>query len=78
VVPGDREHRRPERAQETGRARELVFAAAVAEVAAGDNELRLESLDQDRRTVLDRVVGTCAEVQVGQVENACKHGRSRL
>jgi hypothetical protein len=28
--------------------------------------------------VLDRVVVTCTEMQVRQVENACKHGRGRL
>ena len=78
MVPGNCKHRRPERAQEARRARELILAAAVAEVTARDHELGLEALDQDGRTALDCIIVTCAEMQVGQVENACKHGRSRL
>ena len=78
VVPRDREHRRPERAKEPRGARELVCATAVAEIAACDHELRSEALDQNGCAVLDRIVVACAEMQVGEVQNACKHGRSRL
>jgi hypothetical protein len=73
VIAGDREHRRPERAEESRRARELIRAAAVAEVTAGDDELGLEALDQNRRTALNRVVVARPEVQIGQVKNARNH-----
>jgi len=60
------------------RVRELFHLSAVAEISARDDQLGLEALDQNRRAALDRRVVACAEMQVGQVENARKHGRSRL
>src|SRR5262249_32939817 len=78
VIARDREHRRPERTQKPRRANELVLAPAVTEVAARDHELRLETLDQNRCAAHDRVCVTCSEVQAGKMQNACKHGRSRL
>src|SRR5919205_610162 len=62
-------HGRTERAEKPRRARELRLAAAVAEIPARDHELGRETLDQDRRAALNRVVVACAEMQVGQVEN---------
>jgi hypothetical protein len=50
----------------------------VAEIAARDHQLGLETLDQDGCAMLNRVVVTRAEMQVGEVENACRHGRGRL
>ena len=78
VVARDSQDRRSERAQEARRAGELSLAATVAEIAARHDQLRPKALDQNRCATLDRVVVTCPEMQVGQVENACKHGRGRL
>src|SRR5262249_30238132 len=78
VIAWDGQHGWAERPQEARGPCELIPVSAVAEVAAGNDELRLEPLDQYRCTALDCVVVTCAEVQIGQVENACKHGRRRL
>ena len=78
MVAGDGEDGPFEGAQEVRRARELCRPAAVAQVAARDDELGLESLHQRRRSALDGRVVTGAVVQVGQVQNACKHGRGRL
>jgi hypothetical protein len=50
----------------------------VAEIAARDHELGLETLQQHGRTALDRRVVVCAVVQVGHVENPRKHGGGRL
>ena len=78
MVARNREHGPVEAAQEARRARELILSATMAQVTARDHELRREPLDQHRRAALDRVVVTRAVMQVGQVQNARNHGRSRL
>ena len=78
VVARDGQHRRPEAAQETRCMRELVLAPAVAEIAACDQELRLEALDERRGPALDCLVVSRAVVQVRQVKHARRHRRGRL
>ena len=80
VVPRHREHRRPERAQERSRLLELRPAAAMGEIARGDDELRLEALDEpgQRPCVLDSPLLVRAHVKIRNVEEACCHGRTRL
>jgi phenylpropionate dioxygenase-like ring-hydroxylating dioxygenase large terminal subunit len=60
------------------RAGKVVLASAMAEVAARDHQLGLEELTQHGRAAFDRVVVARAEMQVRQVENACKHRGGRL
>ena len=78
MVARDRQHGRPERTQEARRPGELTLPAAVAEVAARDDQFGAKALDQNRCAAFDRAVVTCAEMQVGHVKNARKHGRGRL
>jgi hypothetical protein len=67
VVSRDCQDRPVQSAEKSGRARELAFAAAVAQVSARDHELRLEALDQDGRTALDCGVVSRAVVKVREV-----------
>ena len=78
MVAGDREHGPVQASEEPRGPGELSLAAAVTQVAAGDHELRLKPLDQDRRAVLDGSVVPRSVMKIGQVQNACKHGRGRL
>jgi hypothetical protein len=57
---------------------ELLPATSVREIAGGDDELRLEALDQSRqgRPRLPLLVCTC--VQVGYMEEPGVHNRTRL
>ncbi len=52
-LPGDREHGRPERAQEGRRRRVLLGPSAVRQVAGRDDEFGCRALDQRREAVLD-------------------------
>ena len=67
VIPWNRQNRAIEGPEELGGTGELVLPAAVAQVAAGDHELRLEALDQHRRPALDRLIIACAVMEVRQV-----------
>ncbi len=67
VIPRNGQDRPVERAEKSGRAGELAFAAAVAEVSARDHKFRLEALDQDRRAALDCSVVSRAVVKVREV-----------
>ena len=78
VVPGDREHGPAEPAQQVRRRLELVTAAAVREIAARDHELRLHPLDERGERVVGLLADAAADVQIGDVKDACRHGRGRL
>jgi hypothetical protein len=70
--------RQAEAAQEVGRAGVLVRATAVREVAARDDQLRLELLHEGGEAGLDPERLGAAHVQVGDVEEAAGHRRWRL
>ena len=78
VIPRNRQYRSTEAAQESSRVGELALSSPMAEITARDHELGLKPLDQNGRTPLDRGIVTGSEMEVGQVQNACKHGRWRL
>ena len=78
VVAGDRQQRQLETAEEGRRPLVLAAQAPVGQIAARDHEVRARFLDQPAQR-LDRfrpVVS--AEMQVGKVENTCRHSRLRL
>ena len=56
----------------------LIGAAAVREVAAGDDELRFRPLQERVQGPLDRRRFSSADVQVRDVEEAGRHRRIRL
>ena len=56
----------------------LVTPAAVRQVAAGDDELGRDPLDQVGQRALEDVVVAGPEMEVRDVEDACLHRRSRL
>src|SRR5262249_16184642 len=78
VIPRDRKHGWAERAQEVRGAHELIGPAAVTQISARDDQFGCEAFDEDGRAVLDRLVVSGSVMQIGEVQNACKHGRSRL
>src|SRR5919197_263021 len=79
VISGNREDGPFESVEKARGAGQLALAAAMAEVAARDHELGLETFDQNRSAALDRVVMSRAVVQVGEVQNARRwHRRGRL
>ena len=67
VVSGNGDDRPAESSQETGRIRELFSAPAVAQISTCNHELGLETIDQDGRSALDRLVVARAEMEVRQV-----------
>ena len=78
MIARDRQNGPVEAEQESCRIGELAVAAPVAEITARDHELGLKPVDQQGRTPLDRGIVTGSEMEVGQVQNTCEHGRWRL
>jgi hypothetical protein len=81
VVAGDREHRAVDAAQECGGSLVLLRPAAVREVAARDDELRVDAVDQRRQARLDPRLLVASNVQIREVEESCPkpgHSRGRL
>lgn len=81
VVAGDRENGRAETLEELGGTVVLVGAAAVRQVAARHDQLRLEALDQAGETRLQLLFFPAADVEIGEVKESCPepgHRRVRL
>jgi hypothetical protein len=78
VVAGDHEQGAPEPLEKRRRAIVLAGAAAVGEVAAGDDQFRVDALDQGGQRALDLGLLDGADVQVGEVKEPCWHRRKRL
>ena len=78
VIARNREHGPPEAAEESSGIADLARAAAMAEISARDHQFGLEPVDQNRGPPFDRRIVTCSEMEVGQVQNTCKHSRWRL
>jgi hypothetical protein len=81
VVARDREHGRPETAEKVGGAVVLVGPATVRQVAARDDQLGIEALDQAHETRLQLFLFAATDVEVGEVKESCPwpgHSRVRL
>jgi hypothetical protein len=81
VVPWDREHGAAEAAEEGRCALVLLAPAAVRQVAARDDQLRVDVLDQVSQPRFQLALGVAANVQIGQVKESCPgpgHSRGRL
>jgi hypothetical protein len=78
VVPGNREHRRPERVQERGGPLVLLATTAMGEISRRDDQLGPEAADKAGERLLDRRVLTCTRVEVGYMEEGPRHDRMRL
>jgi hypothetical protein len=78
VVPGYREHRRPERPEKARRALVLVATSAVREVPGRDDQLRPDMVDQRGESALDIRVLACTRVEIGYMQEAPRHDRMRL
>jgi hypothetical protein len=78
VVARDSQDRRPERLEQRSRTCVLVFAAAVREVTARDDQFGLLCLDEREECGLYRRILRCAHVEIRDVEEAGWHGRWRL
>ena len=78
VVARDRQQRQLEAAEEGRRPLVLAAQPSVGQIAARDHEVGSRFLDQpaERLDRLRPVVS--AEMQVGKVENTCRHSRLRL
>jgi hypothetical protein len=78
VVPGYGEHRWAERPEQRRGAGVLTFSATVRQVAARDDELGLLSLDEGEESGRHCRILRRAHVEIGDVEEAGRHGRWRL
>ena len=78
MVPRHCEHRRPERAQEPGRVLVLLAGSAVREIARGDDQFGADSPDEGAQRLLDLQILTCTRMEIGYMEEACRHDRMRL
>ena len=56
----------------------LLAAAAVSQVAGGEDQLRLQPFDEGGEGVLDRRVFMCTRVEIGYMQEAPRHDRMRL
>src|SRR3954454_7634874 len=75
VVSGDRDDGRAEALEEARRVLVLLAPPAVREVAARDHELRADVLDERCDRAFDCRIVALPEVQIRDVEHACRHGR---
>jgi len=78
VVPRDREDGSFQAAEQRRRGLQLVAPSAMGEVAARNHEIGTQALGEPHERIVRRGVFAPAEMQVGDVENACQHGRMRL
>jgi hypothetical protein len=56
----------------------LVSAAAVREVAGGHDQLGADPPDEGGEGLLDLRILVCTRVEIGYMEEACRHDRMRL
>jgi hypothetical protein len=78
VVARDGDDGRTKTAQQRGRAFVLVSASAMSQIAARNDQGRLETTDEGGQGCLDVGALARADMQVGDVENARWHGRPTL
>ena len=78
VVARDGERRRRQAVEERLRLLELRDATAVREIAARDHELRGKLVTERHERIVERRRLAGAAVQVGDVDRARGHGRTRL
>ena len=67
VIARNRQHGPVEAVEKTRGAGELVLPSPVGQVAARDDQFRLEALDQSRCPTLDRIVVTRSVMEVREV-----------
>jgi hypothetical protein len=56
----------------------LLAAAAIGEIAGGDDQLRADPLYEPRQSPLDLRRLTCTRVEIGYMKEARGHNRMRL
>ncbi len=78
MIAGNDEQRTAERTQERRGAVVLLGPASVREVAARDDECRVDALDQAFEGALDGRHFVRPDMDVRDVENPGGHGRRRL
>ena len=67
-----------ERAEEPRRPLVLVARAPVREIARGNDQLRPDPQHEGLQRLLDLRLLLCTRVQIGYMEEACRHDRMRL
>jgi hypothetical protein len=78
VIAGDGEHGRSERTKEPRRSFVLVAPPAICEVAGGDDHIWADTVDERSECVLHLRILACTDVEIGYMEEACRHNRMRL
>jgi hypothetical protein len=71
VIPRNGEDRTAQALEELGRAVVLVRVAPVRQVAARDDQLRIDPVDQVGETRLDSRLLAAAHVEIGEVKESC-------
>jgi hypothetical protein len=56
----------------------LLAGAAVGEIARGDDQFRADPADEGGQRPLDLQILTCTRMEIGYMEEACRHDRMRL
>jgi hypothetical protein len=78
VIPGHRDDREAQGGEEFVGVLVLVPSAAMRKVTGGDDQFRLHSLDEPGQRRFNTTVLTCTRMEVGKMEDACRHERMRL
>jgi hypothetical protein len=78
VIAGNRQHRRRQAAQQRRDTLVLVALPAVREVACGDDEIGLDTIDEGPEGALDQGLLAGSDVDVGDMNQASGHSRGRL
>jgi hypothetical protein len=78
VVARHRQHLRRQAPQQRRDTLVLIAPAAVREVARRDHEIRLNTFDEGPEGAVDKGLLAGSEMDVGDVDQACRHSRGRL
>jgi hypothetical protein len=72
------EHRYLEGTKEPGRVLVLFAGSPVGEIARSDDQLWADPPDEGGQRLLDLQILTCTRMEIGYMEEACRHDRMRL
>ena len=56
----------------------LLAGSPMGEVARGDDQFRADPADEGAQRLLDLQILVCTRVEIGYMEEACRHDRMRL
>jgi hypothetical protein len=78
MISGHGEHRSLEGTKEPGGVLVLLAGSPVGEIARGDDQVWADPPDEGGQRLLDLQILTCTRMEIGYMEEACRHDRMRL